>query len=275
MTNPPQDTEVWFRDVTEDSEACRAVDNVPELRTGFHKLGFRRVGFLAEYRLPGKDPWIQEVLTSADGAAFLTLALLPDHPLRSEPRTIPTATLESALEDGSLLITTTYPEYLWRLNHPKAGLYLEGWSEAAPEELWRRHQQRVEDLALERDSPALRHVSMPLRLWIAQRCNEIGSYVAVVALLVGVVAFGWVFISLVRLKDWLDAQARLWFGAFWPVFWLVGLLALVGVGVWLVRSRVVRAWLAGQWLARRFPWPRRRRYDPRQEEDVCQTHRSP
>jgi hypothetical protein len=274
MAQPPQATDVWFRDVTEDAAACRAADHVPELRRGFENLGFGRVGFLGEYQLPGGALWVHEVLSSADGAAFVTVALAPDHPLRSAPRTIPTATLESALEDGSIVITTTYGEYLWRLHHPKAGLYLEGWSEATLEELWRRHQQRVEELVLERNSSVLRHASMPLRLWIAERCNEVGNHVAVVALLLGVLAFMGTFISLMRLKDWLDAWARGWFGAFWPLFWFAGILAIAGAGVWLVRSRAVRAWLAGQWLARQFPWPRRRRFDPMNDVGACRTSRS-
>jgi hypothetical protein len=271
MNKPSQDCDVWFRDVTEDPEACRAADDLPELRTRFENLGFRRVGFLGEYWLPGEAPCVHEVLSSADGGAFLTLALAPDHPLRSDPRTLPTAILESSLEDGSIIITTTYPEHLWRLDHPKAGVYLEGWREAAPEELWGRHQQRVEDLALERDSSVLLHVSMPFRLWIAQRCNEVGNYVALVALLMGVVAFVGVLIPLVQLKDWLDAWARVWFGAFWPLVWFVSTLALVVAGMWMVRLRVVRGWLVGQWLARRLPWPRRRRYDAMKEADGCRT----
>jgi hypothetical protein len=208
------------------------------------------------------------VLTSPKADAFLTLTLSPEHPLQREPRTIPTAILESGLEDGSVILTTNYPEHLWRLNHPKAGLYLAGWAEAAPEELWRRHRQRVEDLALERDSPVLPHVSMHLRLKIAERCNEVGNHVAVIALLFGVVTFiVGVVIPFVRLQDWLDAQGRAWFGAFWPLFRLVSLGAVFMAGWWVARSRVARGWLAGQWFARLFSWPRRRPYHPTVEED--------
>jgi hypothetical protein len=272
MSKLPHDTEVWFRDVTEDSEACQVADNLPEWRTGFENLGFRRVGFLAEYQLPGGAFWVHEVQSSPKGDAFLTLALLPDHPLRNGPRSIPSAILESGLEDGSIIITTTNPKHLWRLNHPKAGFYLEGRSEATPEELWRRHQQRVKNLVLGRDSSVLRHVSMPLRLWIAQRSNEVGNYIAVVAFLLGFVTFVWMLISICSLKGWLDAWARVWFGVFWPLFWLVGFFAIVLVGGWIVRSRVVRAWLAGQWFARQFPWPKRRRYDPVNDVNATRTH---
>lgn len=268
MAQATQATDVWFRAVTEDVEACQAAHPVPEWRPGFAKLGFRHIGFLGEYESPGGPFWVHEVLASANGAAFLTLLLAPDHPLRSRPRTIPTAVLESALEDGSIIITTTYREHLWRLHHPKAGVYLEGWSEASAEELWRRHQQRVEDLVLERNSPVLRHDSMPLRLWIAERCNRVGTHVAVVGLVLGVAAFTPAFISLVRLKDWLDAWARGWAGAFWPLFWFGSVLALVGAGIWIVQVRVVSAWRAGQWLARQFPWPRRRRYNPGKEANA-------
>jgi hypothetical protein len=214
---------------------------------------------------------VYEVLSNASGAAFLTLALAPDHPLRWEPRTLPAATLESGLEDGSIIVTTTSPEHLWRLDHPKAGVYLQGWSEATPEELWQRHRQRVEELALERDSSVLRHVAMPLRLWIAGRCNEVGNCVALVALSMGVAAFVGVLIPLVRLKDRLDGWGRVWFGGFWPLVWFVGTLAIAVAGLWMVRLRVVRGWVAGQWVARRFPWPRRRRYDATNEADACGT----
>jgi hypothetical protein len=261
MNAPPPKRYVWFRDLTENAQACRAADHVPELRTRFDFLGFRHVGFLGEYRVPGGALWVYEVLSSASASAFLTLAMAPDHPLRSAPRSRPSATLESALEDGSIVITTTYPEPLWRLDHPKAGVYLEGWGEAAPEELWRRHQQRVEEFGRKRDSAVLRHVSMPLRVWIAERCNEVGNHVAVVALLMGAVAFVPVLVSLVRLEEWLNCLAPVWFGAFRPLAWSVGTLAVVFAGAWLVRRQVVQGWRLGQWLARRFPWPRRRQYD--------------
>src|SRR5579872_7522131 len=249
MNQPPQVADVWFRDVTDDAETCRAADSLPDWRTRFAALGFHHIGYLGEYRIPGGALWVHEVLSSANGDAYLTLALLPDHPLRSDPRTTPTATLESALEDGSILITTTYPEYLWRLDHPKAGVYLEGWSEATPEELWQHHRQHVEQRALERDSSVLPHVSMALRLWIAERCNEVGDHVAVMALMAGVAAFLWIFLSLVRLMDWLDAWVRVRFGALRPLFYFLGLAAIAAAGVGLVRSRVMRAWLAGQWFA--------------------------
>src|SRR5262245_26582818 len=274
MKQARRDTHVWFRDITEDWAVRWDADCVPELRIGFEKLAFRSIGFLGEYQVPGGSLWVHEVLASPKADAFLTLTLSPEHPLKREPRTIPTAILESGLEDGAIIITTNSPEHLWRLNHPKAGVYLEGWSEANPEELWRHHQQRVEDLALERDSAILRHVSMRLRLWIAERCNEVGNHVAVLALLFGVVAFVvGILIPFVRLVDWLDARFRGWLGVFWPLFWFVAIFAIVVLGWWIARSRVVRGWLVGQWFARRFPWPGRRPYHATAEEDATATTR--
>jgi hypothetical protein len=261
MNRIERDTRDWFRDMTDVPGAEQAADNVPELRAGFEELGFRRVGFLGEYEMPGKPTlWVYEVLSSANGDAFLTLYRAPDGPLRNKPRIVRTATLETALEDGSIIITTTHDKHLWSLDHPRAGVYLEGWSEVSPEELWYRHQQRVEDLARKRDRSVLRHDSMPLRLWIAGRCIQIGSHVAFVALLMGLAAFVAVLITLVQLKDWLQAGVGAWFGQFWQLFWFAGLLVILAVGVWLVRNRVVLGWLGGQWLARQFPWPRRQRY---------------
>ena len=268
MKQARRDADVWFRDITEDWAVRWGADCVPELRIGFENLAFRSIGFLGEYQVPGGSLWVNEVLASPKADAFLTLTLSPTHPLKRESRTIPTAILESGLEDGSIIITTNSPEHLWRLNHPKAGLYLDGWSEANPEELWRHHQQRVEDLARERASAILRHVSMRLRLWIAERCNEVGNHVAVLALLFGVVAFVvGILIPFVRLVDWLDAPFRGWFGVFWPLFWFVAIFAIVVLGWWLARSRVVTGWLVGQWFARRFPWPGRRPYHLMVEED--------
>jgi hypothetical protein len=182
--------------------AEEAADYVPELRAGFEELGFRRVGFLGEYEMPGKPTlWVYEVLSSANGDAFLSLYDATVGPLRNQPRTVRTATLETALEDGSIIITTTHDKHLWSLDHPRAGMYLEGWSEASPEELWYQHQQRVESLVRKRDSSVLRHDSMPLRLWIAGRCIQIGSHVAIVALLMGFAAFLAILITLVRLNS--------------------------------------------------------------------------
>jgi len=262
MNRFERDTRNWFRDMTDSPGAEQAADYVPELRAGFEELGFRRVGFLGEYEMPGKPTlWVYEVLSSANGDAFLSLYDATVGPLRNQPRTVRTATLETALEDGSIIITTTHDKHLWSLDHPRAGFNLEGWSDASPEELWHRHEGRVEDLVRKLDSLVLRHDSMALRLWIAGRCIQVGTHVAFVALLMGFTAFVAVLITLVRLKDWLQAGVGAWFGPFWPLFWFAGLLAILAAGAWLVRNRVVQGWLGGQWLARQFPWPRRQRYD--------------
>lgn len=263
MNQPPKKYDIWFRDVTGDSKSCQAADRVPELRSGYEKLGFRRVGFLGEYQTPGGTLSVHEVLSSANDSTFLTLTLAPDYPLiKSEPRTFPNAVLESALEDGSIIITTTYRERLWRLNHPKAGLFLESSSEATPEELWSLHQRRVEEVVARRGSSLLRHNSMSLRLWIEERCNEVGNYVALFALCVGLAAFVEGMALLIRLGDWLNAWGRAWLGAFFLPFWFVVLISIAVAVLWLIRSEVVRGWRVGQWFARQFPWPRRRRYDP-------------
>jgi hypothetical protein len=110
---------------------------------------------------------------------------------------------------------------------------------------------------------------MRLRLWIAERCNEVGNHVAVLALLCGVVAFVvGILIPFVRLVDWLNPRFRGWFGVFWPLFWFVAIFAIVVLGWWIARNRVVRGWLVGQWFARRFHWPRRRPYHPMVEENA-------
>src|SRR5438034_2997574 len=59
--------------------------------------------------------------TSPDEDAFLTLALAPADFLKTEPRTIPIAILQTALTDGSVIVTTNSPGQLRLLNHPKAG----------------------------------------------------------------------------------------------------------------------------------------------------------
>ena len=262
MNRLERDTRLWFRDMTDAPGAEQAADQVPEMRAGFEKLGFRHVGFLGEYEMPGKPTlWVYEVLSSANGDAFLTLYRAPDGPLRNKPRIVRTATLQTALKDGSIIITTSHDKHLWSLDHPRAGVYLDGWRGALPEELWHQHQQRIETLVQKRVSSVLRHDSMLLRLWIAGRCIQVGSHVAFVALLMGFAAFVAVLITLVRLKDWLQAAVGAWFGPFWQLFWFAGLLAILAAGVWLVRNRVMQGWLGGQWLARQFPWPRRQHYD--------------
>src|SRR5215471_15102126 len=134
MNRIERDTRDWFRDMTDAPGAEQAADNVPELRAGFEELGFRRVGFLGEYEMPGKPTlWTYEVLSSASADAFSTLYRAPVGPWRDKRRIVQTATLHTALEDGSIIITTTHDKHLWSLDHPRAGVYLEGWSEASPE----------------------------------------------------------------------------------------------------------------------------------------------
>jgi hypothetical protein len=147
------------------------------------------------------------------------------------------------------------------LDHPKAGVHLEGLPDATPVDLWRQHQERVAELSGERFSPVLRHDSMSLRIWIAERCREIGNFVALAGLFIGFLAFVGVLASILQFMEWFNAQARAWFGPWFPLFWLVGIFLMCGAAMWLGRRRVLGGWLGGHWLARQLAWPRRRRYE--------------
>jgi hypothetical protein len=248
-----------FSDVTFDEDAPRHADQLPEPRAAFLTLGFRQVGLLGDNPIPGEAVWVHEVFTAANEEAFLTLGFSPPDPLVFRPRSIPTSTLHTALQNGSLIVTTTCPEYLRFLNHPKAGSYLEGCGVAAPSELWQLHGQRVDTISRERNSPALRHDSMRLRIQIADRCVLISYFVARwVVLSVALVLLG-SGISLVGMMHRLGVQFQAWFGI--PLA-LLGSTAL-GIGaMWTARNQVVRGWLGGEWLARQLPWPGKKPFDP-------------
>jgi hypothetical protein len=253
-----------FHDVTNDPAARARVDQLPESRVRLEKLGFRPLGFLGDELIPGQTPWVHEVLASPQGDAFVTLALSPPHPLQTRPRTIPTLVLHTVLEDGSIIITTTFPEYLRFLDHPKAGSYLDGSTDISPEEIWQWHKERALEIAGARESSPLRHDSMRLRIWIGDRCYRVSSFVArvvVVSVEVVTVAFIVAFSEVMRS---FRVQLAAWFGAaFWQtLFWLVGVLLIAAAGLFVLWSRVKAAWRVGQWLARLRAWPRRRPYDP-------------
>jgi hypothetical protein len=255
-----------FHDVTNDPQARGRVDQLPESRVRLEKLGFRPLGYLGDELIPGQTPWVHEVLTSPEGDAFATLALSPPHPLQTRPRTIPTVVLHTVLEDGSIIITTTFPKYLRFLDHPKAGSYLDGSTDVSPEEIWQWHKERVAEIAGVRECSPLRHDSMRLRIWIGERCYLVSSFVTrmvVVSVEVVTVAF---IIAFSQIMDAFHLQLVRWFGAaFWRTFyWLIGVLLIVAAGWFVLWSRVQAAWRVGQWLARLRAWPRRRPYEPTQ-----------
>src|SRR5438045_2032735 len=117
-----------FVDLSGVEDAWALADQTPELRAGFEKLGFRHLGLIG-HNLGEGTLWVYEVLVSPKRDAFLTLVLHPDHPLKTKPRILPSATLQTALSDGSVINTTTCPMQYRLLNHPKAGSYLDGWDE--------------------------------------------------------------------------------------------------------------------------------------------------
>jgi hypothetical protein len=243
-----------FTDVTSNVEARLRADQVPEVRAGFVALGFRQIGFLGDNPIPGECVWVHEVLTDPKSEAFLTLTISPRDPLTFKPRIIPTSTLQTALADGSLVVTTTCPEYLRFLNHPKAGSYLEGLTETVPpDELWANHCQRVAEISQERGSPPLRHETMKLRIEIAERCTAISAFVARwVVLSVALILAGFIS-SLVGMMHRFGIQIQAWFGIPHALF-IAAILAMAAT--WTLRSQLVRGWLGGEWLARQFPRPR-------------------
>jgi len=246
--------------MTADVDAALRADQLPEPRADFANLGFRELGFLGDNPIPGGPIWVHEVLMSPNGEALLTLAFSPPDPLRYRPRAIPTLTLQTALADGSLIVTTSCPEYLRFLHHPRAGSYLEGLPGAVPEELWQSHEQRVEAFSQVRNSPVLRHDSMALRITIADRCHAISVFVArwvvlsVVFVLIGSTG------SYIGLMHRLNVLFQPWFGV---AIAFLGSALLGIVAMWTLRNQVVRGWLGGEWLARQFPCPRRMPFECR------------
>jgi hypothetical protein len=252
-----------FSDVTDDRDARAHVDHIPESRACLEQLGFRPVGFLGDELIPGQT-WVHEVLASPQGDAFVTLALSPPHPLTTKPRIIATLVLHTVLEDGSIIITTTCPEYARFLDHAKVGSYLEGCSGASAKEIWQRHKERVAEIAGARESSPLRHDSMRLRIWIGERCYQVSSFVARVVVSSVIVVTAAFMIGFSEFMHLFRLQIAVWFGAaFWQSLgWAIGILLIGTAGLWILRSRVEAAWRVGQWLARLRAWPRRQPYDP-------------
>jgi len=244
-----------FSDRTPDDDARARADQLPETRATFASLGFLQVGFIGDNPIPGGEVWVHEVLKSGSGLAFLTLALSPPDPLSFRPRTLPASTLHSALADGSLIVTTTCPQYLRFLHHPRAGCFLEGMPGAAPEELWKCHEQRVEEISGARNSGILRHDSMGLRILIADRCCGISVFVA------RCVVLSVAFVLITSMCAYLGLMHRLnvflqpWFGI---TLAFLGSSLLAIMSLWMLRKQVARSWLRGEWLARQVPWPGRK-----------------
>jgi hypothetical protein len=250
-----------FSDVTADEEARACVDQLPEPRAAFANLGFRQLGFLGDNPIPGGAVWVHEVLMSPNGEALLTLAFCPPDPLRFRPRAIPTLTLHTALADGSLVVTTSCPEYLRFLHHPRAGSCLEGLPGAVPEDLWHRHEQRVEAFSQVRNSPVLRHDSMALRIKVADRCDAISVFAARWVVLS--VALVWLSLgsSAIGLMNRFNVLFQPWFGMHLAL--IASSLVAMAAMLWTLRNQVVRGWLGGEWLARQFPWPKPRPFEHR------------
>lgn len=248
-----------FADVTHDEDAVARADLVPELRAGFEALGFRPLGFLGDRPYEGRL-WVHEVLTSPEQDAFVTLALSPPSIVQLEPRTLPTAILQTALENGSIVVTTNCPGQFRLLNHPRAGSYLEGWTHATPAELWERHRQRVDEIFIDQATSLLPHETMDLRLRIAERCTAVALFVGVCGLLSWAVAFvglGALWFQVMRWLHELFGGAGLW----GPIVFSIATLPIMAAFGWLAYNRMIISWAAGERLARLFPWPRRRPLD--------------
>jgi hypothetical protein len=252
-----------FVDLSGDEEAWALADQMPELRAGFEKLGFRHLGLLGHHLGEGLL-WVFEVLVSPKEDAFLTLVLHPDHPLKTKPRIVPSAILHTALSDGTIVSTTTNPMQYRLLNHPKAGSYLDGWDEATPGELWDRHRQRVAEAAAERIGPILPHDAMPLRIHIAQRLWTVGLVMFIVPVLLGLVTLVGLVVLCMQVVEWFRVLAVARGGIWLPIiFYTGGLLAFFGMHT-LGWSRLRYSWLGGEWLARQFPWPRPQPFEQRE-----------
>jgi hypothetical protein len=256
-----------FVDLSGDEEAWALADQMPELRAGYEELGFRHVGLLG-HNLGEGMLWVHEVLVSPRQDAFLTLVLHPDHPLKTKPRNVPSAILQTALSDGTVISTTTNTMQYRLLNHPKAGSYLDGGEGATPVELWDRHRQRVDEAAAERTGPILLHDAMPLRIQIAQRLWTVGLTMFIVPLLLGLVTAVGLVALCIQVVEWFRLLAVARGGIWLPIiFYGGGLIAFVGMRTfgW---TRLQHSWLGGEWLARQFPWPRPRPFE-HQEYGAC------
>src|SRR5437899_1054061 len=224
-----------FADVTYDDDAVARADQVPELRSHFEKLGFRSLGFMA-HRPFEHIFWVHEVLTSSEEDAFVTLALSPSNILKTEPRTVPIAILQTALANGSVIVTTNCPAQLRLLNHPKAGSFLEGRSAASAEELWDRHRERVAEIRFDEATSLLPHDTMDLRLRIAERCTAVAHFVVAFALLSAFFAFVGMGILWLEAMSWFNSQVLGGAVAWAFVFFTLGNLPLMVAFMWLVRN---------------------------------------
>ena len=153
-----------YQDVSGDESARRQAKTVPELASAFEALGFRSVGF---YRIGRREPAnIFEVWCSPDSRALLTMEYDQKHQARAELRTL--------LHDGTIVDTSSQHSGRARLfcrsrvHHPESGYVMET-SAAGPEALWRRHAERVEALARERQTSLPGHDSLRMHLALSAR----------------------------------------------------------------------------------------------------------
>jgi hypothetical protein len=150
-------------DVSDDAAERARAKTVPELIPAFQALGFQIVGY---YRL-GKPPgYVNEVWRSPDSRAFL----LVEYDNKQRPR----AELRTLLHDGTIIETSSRFSGLARLyrrarlHHPESAYLLET-LDASPEELSRRHSERLEAIVRERNSTIPPHDSMRLNFALTSR----------------------------------------------------------------------------------------------------------
>lgn len=150
-------------DVSENPAERVRAKPVPELTPGFEALGFKTLGF---YRLGRPPGHVYEVWRSPDSRAVLVV----EYDLKKRPR----AELRTLLHDGTIIETSSRFSGLSRLfrrarlHHPEAGYLLETHA-ATPEQLYRRHTERVEAIARERSSTIPSHDSMRLLFALVAR----------------------------------------------------------------------------------------------------------
>lgn len=150
-------------DVSEDAAERARAKPVPELTPGFEALGFQTLGF---YRLGRPPGHVFEVWRSPDSRAVLVV----EHDLKKRPR----AELRTLLHDGTIIETSSRFSGLARLfrrsrlHHPEAAYLMETHA-ATTEQLYRRHTERVEAIARERNSTIPPHDSMRLLFALVSR----------------------------------------------------------------------------------------------------------
>lgn len=244
-----------YVDLTNSDEASELADQVPELREAFVALGFRPLGYLG-HDLGNNMLRVCEVLCSARGDAFLSLVLHPPSPLKTEPRIVPAALLQTAMSNGFVVSTTNGSMQYRLLNHPLAGSYLEGTQEATPAELWDLHRQRTHEIALDSDQAILRHDDMRLCIEIGKHCFAVAMFGFLLSSMFGLVGLVGLVILFVSVMQSLFGLAVAGGGPWAPVIFLGG-GAFLSVGmVFFGRARLIASWLGGEWLVRQLPWPR-------------------